>query len=97
MSEEPLVNRDTVREIACPMCAAPAGEPCRGTRGDTRAANHTDRVAAWQTQARASAVTRRPYDINPPLLPPPATDAEKARTRPIIDAIRQQLHDRGKA
>jgi hypothetical protein len=37
--------RDQVRNVACPACGAPAGEPCLGRKGP-RASNHADRVAA---------------------------------------------------
>lgn len=38
--------REDVRAVPCPKCAAAAGEPCVGSRGKPRTANHAERIAA---------------------------------------------------
>lgn len=45
-SDLPRLPRSTVRQVACPLCGATAGEPCVGARGKPRESNHSERVLA---------------------------------------------------
>lgn len=42
-------SRDIIRSgVSCPSCGSGRSQPCKGVRGQTRRANHIDRVKAYR-------------------------------------------------
>lgn len=49
-------SRAEIATVACPVCQAEPGEPCRGYYGQVRQQNHLDRWWAryWKSYPRAA-------------------------------------------
>lgn len=49
-NESALWSRSDVRSVQCPACNAAPADPCIGTRGDRREANHRERIQSYLAQ-----------------------------------------------